>query len=238
MQTSIITSALLSLATADIGTMLHQMDEIMKNASENASPSNRAFTGAIENALNTLVNDHGGYGCWCYFYDDVGRGKGSPVDEVDSFCKVLNEGYECAIRDSEDEGISCVPWEIFYNPGLGVGGQLFQSCSSNNPGDVCATRACTVEGHFTNNLVAILLSGSALDYDTYGHSDGFDPSHDAGCPVKTGIKGVSGSKSCCGSYPSRFPYKNLDGDRSCCGARTYNTQLLNCCGNGQVKANC
>ena len=33
---------------------------------------------------------------------------------------------------------------VFHNPGLGVGGQLFQSCSSNNPGDVCASRACTV----------------------------------------------------------------------------------------------
>ena len=200
--------------------------------------NDRAFTGAVENALEDLVSNHGGYGCWCYFYDDVGRGKGTPVDEIDSFCKTLNEGYECAIRDSEDEGLSCIPWEVDYLPGLGVGQNLYKSCKELNSDDMCKTRACAIEGHFTNNLVAILLSGNFMDYASFGHFDGFDASHDGGCPVKSGIKGVSASKNCCGAYPLRFPYKNLDGERACCGTRTYNTQLLNCCENGQVKANC
>merc|ERR1711972_1017404 len=93
--------------------------------------------------------------------------------------------------------------------------------------------------YFYDNLFAFLISGTPIAYDTYGHNDSdFDPATDAGCPVKAGIKGVSGEKSCCGGYPNRFPFKTLDGDRACCGSRTYNTQLLNCCANGQVKANC
>ena len=167
MNTAWITSSLLAMASADVGTMISQMEVNLQNSS-----LPRAFTGAVANALNTLVNDHGGYGCWCYFYDDVGRGKGTPVDEIDSFCKVLNDGYECAIRDSEDEGVSCVPWEVFYgeeledktyawkqnhvyfcellfsgvfhNPGLGAGGALHESCQLTNRGDACAARACTI----------------------------------------------------------------------------------------------
>merc|ERR1711997_109664 len=27
------------------------------------------------------------YGCWCYFDDDVGNGKGLPRDEIDEFCR-------------------------------------------------------------------------------------------------------------------------------------------------------
>lgn len=113
MQTSIIIALIAKMASADVSNMMNQVDRILNNSS-----TPRAFTGAVANALNDLVNNHGGYGCWCYFYDDVGRGKGTPVDEIDSFCKVLNDGYECAIRDSEDEGISCVPWEVFYGEEL------------------------------------------------------------------------------------------------------------------------
>merc|ERR1712241_1643249 len=173
----------------------------------------RAFSGNIANAVERLDE----YGCWCYFYDNVGRGKGTPVDEIDGFCKTLADGYQCAIIDGEAEGQSCVPWEVNYNAGAGQGPDRFASCQTNNPGDSCAARACSVEGIFVDNLFAFLISGT---------------------PVKAGIKGVSGEKSCCGGYPNRFPFKTLDGDRACCGSRTYNTQLLNCCTNGQVKANC
>ena len=49
----------------------------------------RAFSGNIQTAIQNLDE----YGCWCYFYDNVGRGKSQPVDEIDGFCKTLAEGY-------------------------------------------------------------------------------------------------------------------------------------------------
>merc|ERR1712032_8513 len=199
-----------------------------------ANSSLRAFSGNIKTAVDKLDE----FGCWCYFYDNVGRGKGTPVDEVDGFCKTLADGYQCAIIDGEAEGENCVPWEVEYAPGQGQGADRFASCQANNPGDNCAARACSFKGVFVDNLFALLISGTQIDYELYGHNNGFDPATDAGCPVKAGIKGVSGEKSCCGGYPNRFPFKTLDGDRACCGSRTYNTQLLNCCANGQVKANC
>merc|ERR1711865_730238 len=193
----------------------------------------RAFSGNIQTAVERLDE----YGCWCYFYDNVGRGKGTPVDEIDAFCKTMADGYECAIRDCEDEGTACVPWEVDYNGGNGAGVDLGRSCASLNT-EQCAIRACAIEGQFVQNLFAVLLSGASINYADYAHQNGFNPSHDEGCPVKAGIKGASSAKGCCGAYPTRYPFKSLDGDRACCGARTYNTQLLDCCPNGQVKANC
>merc|ERR1712066_869709 len=182
-------SSLVALAAADKESIDRQVLALVRNSSL------RAFTGNIANAVNQLDE----YGCWCYFYDNVGRGKGTPVDEIDGFCKTLGDGYQCAIIDSEAAGESC------------------------------ARYSCAVEGQFVDSLFAFLLSGSQINYNDFGHQNGFDPSHNAGCPVKPGVKGVSGEKSCCGAYPYRFPFKTLDGDRACCGARTYNTQLLNCC---------
>jgi len=126
----------------------------------------------------------------------------------------------------------------FLNAGSGVGQQLRTTCFERNA-DVCAAYACTVEGQFADNAFAFLLvTGGGINFDEFSHSNGFDAGHDAGCPVKVGAKGFSAQKECCGAYPQRYPFKTLDGERACCGGRTYNTNLLNCCTNGQVKANC
>lgn len=223
------TSAFLALAAADFDSIKSQVMSMVKNSSL------RAFEGNVQSAVENFDE----YGCWCYFYDNVGRGKGTPVDELDGLCKTLHDGYTCAIIDAELAGEEeCIPWEVAYNPGLGAGADRFSTCTTQNPtASNCAIRACSVEGIFTDNIFALLLGGSFADLDEYSHAKGFDPSHDAGCPVKPGVKGASGAKECCGAYPNRFPYKTLDGDRNCCGSRTYNTQILNCCA-GQVKANC
>jgi len=97
-------ASLLSVILADKDAIDRQILSIMANSSLPRSLT----TGITSGSLRSLHE----YGCWCYFYDDVGRGKGTPVDEIDGFCKTLNEGYQCAIIDSENAGIECSPWEI------------------------------------------------------------------------------------------------------------------------------
>ena len=180
----------------------------------------RVFSGNIAVAIQNLDE----YGCWCYFYNNIGRGKSQPVDEVDGFCKVLHEGYMCAIMDAENVGESCIPWEIEYQPGSGAGINVFRHCIELNPNSVCAQMACAVEGQFVDNMFAFLLSGSQIDYDSFGHNNGFEPSDnfsEGNCPIK--ILNTPGMKACCGRYPFRFAYKTLDGERACCGMKTYNT---------------
>merc|ERR1712168_1604572 len=101
-----IAATTFALVAADKAAIDKQLLALIQNSSL------RAFTGQIANQIPNLDE----YGCWCYFYDNVGRGKGNPVDEVDAMCKTLGEGYECAMRDSEDEGSDCTPWEVAYTP--------------------------------------------------------------------------------------------------------------------------
>ena len=216
-----------AVIAADKAAIDRQILNLVRNSSL------RQFAAKIADAIPQLDE----YGCWCYFYDNVGRGKGNPVDEVDAMCKVLGEGYECAIRDSEDEGIDCTPWTVDYLVGTGTGRELYTSCQSLNA-DSCAARACAVEGTFVENLFAVLISGQGIPYADYSHAQGFDPATDAGCPVKKGSPGAGAEKACCGAYPNRFPYKTLGGERGCCGSRTYSTALLNCCSPGKVKSTC
>ena len=125
-----------------------QIEKLIKSNKNNA----RAFTGNIANVVNSLDE----YGCWCYFYDNVGRGAGQPVDYIDSVCKIMADGYQCAIVDSENSGCSCVPWEVYYEPGTGSLENLWASCQSLNEGNdcdaQCATYACAVEGRDGNEI--------------------------------------------------------------------------------------
>lgn len=225
-----ITTASLLAAVAMAG--FDQIQGDVTSMLQNSSM--RQFTGAIGDQVAKLNE----YGCWCYFYNDHGRGKGQPVDETDGFCKTLHEGYECAMRDAEDEGNSCTPWEVSYVSGTNQVEGVAAACATNNAGDNCAIAACTVEGFFVETIFAFAFSGSQADFDSFEHAKGFDAGTDAGCPVKKGTPGTSSEKGCCGAYPHRYPFKTLDGERACCGTRTYNTNILKCCGNGQVKTNC
>ena len=76
----------------------------------------RRFTDQI---IQVLGLDHmkEGYGCWCYFDPESISGKapkGIAVNKVDSFCKSLQQGYQCAEIDGDEEGASCEPHTVFY----------------------------------------------------------------------------------------------------------------------------
>ena len=88
----------------------------------------------------------------------------------------MADGYRCAIMDAENAGESCIPWEVDYFPGSGAGINIFKNCKERNPNSLCAQYACAIEGQFVDNLFAFLLSGSQIDYDSYSHKNGFDPS--------------------------------------------------------------
>jgi hypothetical protein len=118
----------------------------------------RAFLGSIATTLEPLTN----YGCWCYFQDDHGRGKSHPQNEVDAICKVLHDGYECAIMDGVAEGEPCEPWTQDYQSANSLGrfdNSLQVACEAQNAGNNCAIRACVIEGNFILQVFATFLSG-------------------------------------------------------------------------------
>ena len=96
------------LLTITVHATPEQMQNDLNNFTYNSSL--RQFAPVMANAIQDLD----GYGCWCYFYGNHGKGKSQPVDEPDSYCKILHDGYQCVIRDSAAAGIDCVPWETSY----------------------------------------------------------------------------------------------------------------------------
>lgn len=193
-----------------------------------------------------MIESINGYGCWCYFQEDHGKGKGQPANEVDASCKWLHDGYTCILMDSEAEGDDCTPWDVEYSgaTGLGVSAAninndsveyaIRKSCNKNNKKSKCGERSCKVESYFVLNLFRHFLAGVLFD-PSLKHSLGlFDPKND--CPIKAGKS--KSDKACCGDYPLRFPYKHLNGDRNCCNGATYNAVVLQCCENGSIKAVC
>lgn len=204
-----------------------------ENLSEHEIQFCRAFTGSVGKTVQNMSE----YGCWCYFGIDHGRGKGQPQDALDELCKVLADGYECAMRDAEEEGTTCIPWEVSYQSAIGGGSlTIAEECANVNPGNNCAARACTVEGGFVANMLDYFISGNVLD-QSMRHENGFD--HTTFCAPKRNGGGPT-NKECCGNYPDRFPFKTRGGDRKCCGTRTFNALTLSCCDadSSTVKFNC
>jgi len=181
------------------------------------------------------------YGCWCYFEEDHGQGRGKPINEIDAHCKVLHDGYACAIMDGETEGFQCTPWTVQYNSatGLGFGVRdttvMTNECTDNNPGeDQCAARACMIEGLFVLEAFSLFSSGFGID-PAMRHSEGFDRLED--CPINSD-PALKSEKECCGTYPIRHTFKTYGGERGCCGVHTYNSQVLTCCADGSARLNC
>ena len=86
-----------------------------------------------------ILSNFNGYGCWCYFGENsYGKGKSQPVDGLDSLCKSLHQGYECAIIDSreEDNDFDCKSYDLIYTPISPTldDDQIFRACELANSG--------------------------------------------------------------------------------------------------------
>ena len=122
------------------------------------------------------------YGCWCYFGDELrNNGRSTPVDDIDALCKVLNQGYQCAVLDAQEEGDNdCQPWNEEYTTSRVALDELDEDCAEKNAGSMCAIRACIIENWFVTNSVMLLMMGQRVD-DAKKHRNGFDPELE--CPV-------------------------------------------------------
>lgn len=111
-----------------------------------AEASNQATNAGSMFGLNT-------YGCWCYFGSNIDEARGPPQDPFDRLCKVLVQGYECAVLDARDEGRMCIPWEVEYKTVMILPTtNVPVECSRVNKGNTCAERACIVETTFMISL--------------------------------------------------------------------------------------
>merc|ERR1712226_1630911 len=131
----------LSLMEADLSALMANTTNVDRNLVD--------MMGASITAIN-------GYGCWCYFEESHGKGRSQPVNDIDGFCQILHNGYDCVMMDAELEGDDeCIPWEVDYNSAPQSFDDLTPECERRNegmPGGNCAVRACIVEGFFVASV--------------------------------------------------------------------------------------
>ena len=137
-----------------LGELVQQMqaesEKFNNNNSNQRARGRSSSQTSMVSSIQTSIQQISNYGCWCYFQEEHGKGKGAPVDDVDQYCQYLHHGYECAIIDGELEGEKCTPWKQEYNSTVRLGNsqeELNVECERKNQGDNCAIRACLVESY-------------------------------------------------------------------------------------------
>ena len=137
-------SSFCNLALADWQHMLATLEKLESQFSSARFGGLPAGGGSLSTSLAQISH----YGCWCFFQDDHHLAKGPPQNEVDEFCKILHNGYECAIIDSEDKELACTPWKVDYNTSTVIGNtaeEVETNCIASNSG-YCEQRACMEVG--------------------------------------------------------------------------------------------
>ena len=152
------------------------------------------------------------------------------------------------MKDNVIHGSCPEPWNESYistfNPSIPPIGftieQIISACDLNNDGpDSCSAKACKIEDTFLLEYFNFAFNGGVMNAN-YFHNNSVSNMLDfdliSQCPTSEGVKS---EKSCCGSYPDRFPFKTYDGARGCCNnSKTYNTDIFSCCADGSVKMSC
>jgi len=199
----------------------------------------RAMKDSIPEATLSLIE---AYGCYCYFDlanlgNNINKGRGEPVNFLDSACKTLMEGYKCAMIDAKIDAPNeeCVPWEAPYWPGYPApsGFTIWSACQRQNADNKCNQYACAVEGRFIDFIINDYWVHEHTIDGSKAHENGFDVATE--CVIQTGVKDAT--RSCCGTYPFRYTFKPQMGNRECCGDSLYDPGMQQCC-NDQLMAVC
>jgi len=175
---------------------------------------NSDFAGTID-AAEVLAS-----GCWCHL-DQLNK-IGSASDKIDSHCKNWSRCHECIGIDSSQ----CDANEQSYNVDISSNFQTF-ACSSSNSG--CQMNACQCDVHLINQIF--------VDLNSWNHQNailnGFSLVDNCLPKAHHGLN--QSPLSCCGDYPTRFPYRTKNGKRGCCSGKTYDTTVLSCCLDGEMR---
>jgi len=177
-----------------------------------------------------LVKPIWNYGCWCNFGKRLLMGAGAPVNLVDSFCRNLQLCLRCARWDGkhDPQPYQCDPMSQSYK-GVQVGSKFEVDCSVGNDPNFCASHVCSCNTHFIMSLFTLIWDPD-YEYDaSYKHANGFD--WDANCYNMPG----EGETSCCGYYPTRYPYNVQSEFKQCCDEHFIFNPMDQCCSdNGEV----
>ena len=83
-----------------------------KMRSELQNVAQRSTSRSISGQIGAAMQFIDEYGCWCFFDENYTLGKAKPMDQMDSYCRDLHNGYDCIIMDVNE---TCVPYDVDYS---------------------------------------------------------------------------------------------------------------------------
>jgi len=142
-----------------------------------------------------MLNGLQEYGCWCFFDEKHGQGRGSPVDSFDSHCMKYHHAVACAKR----EIASCDPYDTTYSVTAkqNGGGDIIYDCETGNT--ACQEATCYAQQHFISLLLNEQLENLKVpnypQFSAWKNGGTFD---NESCKLTHGIK--PREEMCCGTW--------------------------------------
>lgn len=132
------------------------------------------------------------YGCWCYFDELHGQGKGMPQDPFDQQCQILHHAFKCA--KAEIAGCNSQEGEGYRTSGV-IQHSIEESCNISDNTE-CQKAACMMSQYFSWSMWILFSHVQVVpDYVTYSHAQGVDTSV---CEKQEPLD--DRNFECCGSY--------------------------------------
>jgi len=176
------------------------------------------------------------YGCWCFpdGPEDIDKGYGEPVDEIDRNCKKLSQCYRCSQMEFGKEKCPANSDYKFQGVEDPVTGRRYVDCLDTE--GTCSRSMCECDKQLAETIAGLENEWKEENHAKWG---GFRREHECRTPTNWGKEmriQVYGSKNngnqpdaCCGRPGERFPFFTDSGKRGCCGSRTFNSELMKCC---------
>lgn len=209
---------------------------------EDLSSNQQGRNGFIP-GVSLLLQNLQEYGCWCFFNDKHGQGRGPPVDDFDSHCMKYHHAVSCAKLEID----SCDPYNTSYSVtavNSGANGDITYDCESGN--DPCQTATCYSQTHFIslllNEQLANLQVPNYPNFSSWKDGGNFDNG-----VCRSSGPGHERQEMCCGTWKHNTKKLLKFGrtlSRSCCDNpsdgtfKTYDMSLSQCCDDGVVRVQC
>jgi len=205
----------------------------------NSKPKQPGARSGFIPGVDLLFQNLQDYGCWCFFNNKHGQGRGQPVDAFDTHCMKYHHAVSCAKLEIDN----CNPYTTTYSitaKQSGQNGDITYDCETGN--NKCQEATCYAQSHFISLLLKEQLENLKVPsyplYSSWKDGGNFDSS-----TCKISGPGQLRQEMCCGSW--KYNTKKLlrygqHLSRSCCdqpdgGFKTYDQNLASCCSDGSVR---
>jgi len=142
--------------------------------------------------------DYQSYGCQC-----SSKGRGAPVDDIDSACQRNNQCRSCTQIDWSN----CSNQQAYFVNGWAQNNLDGIICVDQE--NTCSRALCECDLQFVKDIVSSASSWKRNRHSKFGFDQSECSSESSG-GASIAARGLNQSRpsteSCCGNYPQRFPY--------------------------------